>query len=164
MRSENQRSGIGRVLLFTLHISLTFEKSNHESVLIYLKIKNNAKEYPGNLKSFLMVVYIFYCCSSTLVSVSSPSTSLPTPPIPTSHLQSSPHCLCPWVLYKCSLMILPSFSPIIPLASPLWPLSVCSLFPCLWYFACLFVLLIRFQLKVISYGIYPSLPRLFHFA
>ena len=37
-------------------------------------------------------------------------------------------------------------------------LSNCSLFQCLWlYFACLFVLLIRFQLKVRSYGICPHL-------
>ena len=46
------------------------------------------------------------------------------------------------------------FSPINPLPSPLWSLSACSQFQCLWlYFTCLFVLLIRFQLKVRSYGI-----------
>ena len=54
-------------------------------------------------------------------------------------------------------------SPISP--SPLWSLSVCSLFPCLWfYFACLFVLLIRFHLKVRSHGICLSPPGLFHLA
>ena len=40
----------------------------------------------------------------------------------------------------------PSF-PCHPPLQPLWLLSVCSLFQCLWlYFACLFVLLIRFHL------------------
>ena len=45
-----------------------------------------------------------------------------------------------------------------PLPPPLWSLSVCSLFPCPWfYFACLFVLLIRFHLYVRSHGICLSL-------
>ena len=72
----------------------------------------------------------------------------PDLPTSTSHIQSSPpHCLCPWVLYTCSLTTLPLLSPITFLPPPLWLLSVCSLFPCLWfYFARLLVLLIRFQL------------------
>ena len=48
------------------------------------------------------------------------------------------------------LLFLLSLPPIpFPLSfpHPLWLLSACSLFPCLWlYFACLFVLLIRFHL------------------
>ena len=42
---------------------------------------------------------------------------------------------------------LPLSVPVTPLPPPLWSLSVCSLFPCLWlYFAQLFVLLIRLHL------------------
>ena len=79
-------------------------------------------------------------------------------PIILPHLPHSilphPHCLCPCVLYTSSLMDCPLFSPIIPLPALLWLLSVCSLFQRLWlYFACLFVLLLRFHLQVTSYGI-----------
>ena len=65
----------------------------------------------------------------------------PLPHLPPSPaLTPSPLWLCPWVLYTCSLMILPLVSPIIALPPPLWLLSVCSSFQCLWlYFACLFV-------------------------
>ena len=52
-----------------------------------------------------------------------------------------------------------------PIPPPLCLLSVCSQFQCLWlYFAFLFVLLIRFHLKVRSYGIYLLPPGLFHLA
>ena len=62
-------------------------------------------------------------------------------------------------------MALPLFSSITPLSPPLWLLSVCSLFQCLWlYFAGFFVLLIRFHLKARSCGICLSLPGLFHLA
>ena len=48
---------------------------------------------------------------------------------------------------------------------PFWLLSVCSLFQCLClYFACLFVLLIRFYLQMRSYGICLSPPGLYHLA
>ena len=44
---------------------------------------------------------------------------------------------------------LPLLSPVIPRLPPLWSLSVCSLFPSLWfYFANLFVLLIWFHLQL----------------
>ena len=59
------------------------------------------------------------------------------------------------VLYKCSLVTLPLLSPVITFPTPLQLLSICSLFQCLsLYFACLFVLLIRFHLQVRSYGIF----------
>ena len=87
--------------------------------------------------------YFFYCCSSTVVSISSRH-GPPTPPILASPLWTFSFWLCPCILYTGSLMALPRFSPIIPLPSSLWLLSVCSLFQCLWlYFACLFLLLIR---------------------
>ena len=58
--------------------------------------------------------------------------SLPTP-------DPTPLWLCPWVLCMCSLTTLLRFSPL-SLPLPLWLLSVCSLFPCLWfYFTCLLV-------------------------
>ena len=42
-------------------------------------------------------------------------TSLPTPPIPTSHSHVHPLWLCPCVLHTCSLMALPLLSPIVSL-------------------------------------------------
>ena len=62
-------------------------------------------------------------------------------------------------------LTLPLLSPIISLTPPFWSLLVYSLFPCLWFcFACLFLLLIRFQLQVRSYGIYLSPTGLFQLA
>ena len=68
-------------------------------------------------------------------------------PIPPSLPQSiPPHCLCPSVLYSCSLASPFSFFPHYP-PPHLWSLSVCSSFHCLWfYFARLFVLFIGFHL------------------
>ena len=54
---------------------------------------------------------------------------------------------------------------LIPFVLPLWSLSICSLFPCLWvYFARQFILCIRFLLQVRSYGIFLSPTSLFHLA
>ena len=50
---------------------------------------------------------LFYCCSSTVVSIFSLPLS-PTPPT----LNPYPFWICPWVLYTCSLRILPLLSPI----------------------------------------------------
>ena len=78
-----------------------------------------------------------------------------------------PHLLpwfCPCVLYNCSCKPFTLF-PHYLLPSPLCSMSACSLFQCLWlYFACLSVLLMRFQLKVRSYGIclLPPLPACSH--
>ena len=96
----------------------------------------------------------FYCCSITVIPIYSP---LLSPAQLTPHL---PHSLLPPLSLSLGLLhmfldlTLPLLSPVIPLPTPLWLLSVCSLFPCLWFqFARLFVLLIRFHLKVRSYGI-----------
>ena len=81
------------------------------------------------------------------------SPHLSPPPI----LEPTPFGFVHVSFYTCSLLALPLFSPIIPLPCPLWLLTVCSLFQCLWlYFACLFVALIRFHLYVRPYGIYLS--------
>ena len=63
---------------------------------------------------------------------------------PFSHSQSPPCCPCPWVIQTCSWTNpFPFFPPLSP-PPPLWSLSVCSLFPCLWScFLRLFVLLMR---------------------
>ena len=91
----------------------------------------------------------FYCCSNISVSIF----LLPLPP---------PLHYCPRVLYNCSCKPFTLF-PWNSLPCPLWSLSAYSQFQWLWlYFACLFVLLIRFLLKVRSYGIYLFLPVLFH--
>ena len=79
---------------------------------------------------------------------------LPTTPVLSTSLTCfHPPCYCPCVLYNCSCKPFTLF-PCNSLPFPLWSLSACSLFQCLWlYFACLFILLIRFLLKVRLYGI-----------
>ena len=80
---------------------------------------------------------------------------LPYPP-PASNIQSSPTLLSLPMgpLYMLLHLTLPLLSLVTLLPHPLWSLSVCSKFPSLWfYFARLFVLLIRFHLQVRSYGI-----------
>ena len=54
-------------------------------------------------------------------------------PIPCSHRPSPPHCPCPWVIQTCSLTTPFPFFPPFPSPLFLWQLSVCSLFPCLWF-------------------------------
>ena len=72
--------------------------------------------------------YLFLnCCSSTVVFI----LALPCPartPIPDSHLRTFSLGLCQCVLYTCSLLALPLYSPIIHLQPTLWLLSVYSLF------------------------------------
>ena len=90
-----------------------------------------------------------YWCSFTVAPILPP---LPSSAQPTfhSHSQSPSRCPCPWVIHTCSLTNpFPFFPPLYssPLPSPLWPLSVCSMFPCLWfYFAHKVILFIRFLL------------------
>ena len=87
--------------------------------------------------------FFFYCCSITVVLIPPPSLSpwpihlhLPQSVFPVSPL---PLSLSMGPLYK--FLDDPSLlSPIIPLSHPLWSLSVCSSFSCLWFcFACCFV-------------------------
>ena len=94
-----------------------------------------------------------------------PTTPLPHP----SHTQFPPLILPHFVFVHVSVLDVPENTSHFPhhdlLPPPLWLLSVCSLFQCLWlYLACLFVLLIRLHFKVRSYGICPSPPGLFHLA
>ena len=93
----------------------------------------------------------FYCSSTVLCLSPTPAqppalpTSLPFPPPKPRY--------CPYVPHNCSYKPFTLF-PWNSLPSPLWSLSAHSQFHCLWlYFACLLVLLIRFLLKVRSYGI-----------
>ena len=84
---------------------------------------------------FLRHHFCFYCCSITVVPVF-PLVALPchiTALLPESipTLLSIP--MGPlYMFFDLTLLLLCS---IIPFPPPLWPLSVCSLFPCLFYFA-----------------------------
>ena len=96
---------------------------------------------------YFVSMYVFiYIVQEELSPFSCHNFPLPYPP----HLPLSilfPFWLCPWDLNIHSSTTLPLLSSVIPLAPPLWLLSVCSLFQCLWlYYTCLFVLLIRFHL------------------
>ena len=106
----------------------------------------------AGLPFFLFFLNIFYCCSSTVFCLP-PDPSLPLQPSPPPSPVSTLPCYCLCVLYSCSCKPF-TLSPYNPPPSPLWSLSAYSQLQCLWlYFACLFVLLIRFLLKVRSYGI-----------
>ena len=90
-----------------------------------------------------------YCCLHFHPTIS------PHPYLPPLNLHPLALSLCPLYIF---LEALPIFFSIIPLP-PLWLLSVCSLFQCLWlYFACLFVLLIRFHPAIPPLGLYPKNP------
>ena len=81
-------------------------------------------------KCITLVFFNYYFCSITVFLISPHCSHLPLPP--SSHSQSPPCCLCPWVIYTCSLTkSFPFFPPISPLNPPIRSLSVCSLFPCL---------------------------------
>ena len=75
---------------------------------------------PSSLQSFffnflesITFIFLFYCCSSTVVSISLHySTPTTTTAIPTSHPWSYTLWLCPCVLYTCYLTILPPFPPL----------------------------------------------------
>ena len=111
---------------------------------------------------FLFSFLIVQLQLSLFFSYFSPLSYLPPPAIfnPPHQLSLS---MCPSYMFLD--LTLPLLSPITPLHPPLWLLSVCSLFQWLWfYFALLFVFLIRFHLQVRSYGICLSSPGLLHLA
>ena len=110
---------------------------SHSLIFLSLVTKSCSLLYFVN---FFLLLFKYGCLHS-------PHSPSPAPPIPTSHSQSYP----PLALSMCLLyMFLNDLTPSFPryhLPLPLWLLSVFSLFQCLWlYFACLFVLLIRFHL------------------
>ena len=77
-----------------------------------------------------MYFFFFYCCSSTVFCLFPPPQPN-TPTLPTS-LPFPPHQVnCPCVLYNCSYKPFTLF-PCNSLHSPLWSLSACSQFQCLW--------------------------------
>ena len=99
---------------------------------------------------------IFFIVALVQLSPFSPHHAPPLHPNPTSH----PESYLPLAFLLCPLyMFLDNSSPSfpVPLLSsppPLWLLSLCYLFQCLWlYFTSLFVLMMRLHLEVRSYGI-----------
>ena len=109
-------------------------------------------------------IYLFIIFKTFFIAVQVQFSVFSLHPSPPPSSVSTPPCYCPCVLYNCSCKPFTLF-PYNPLPSPVWSLSACSQFQCLWlYFACLFILLIRFLLKVRSSGISLSLPGSFHLA
>ena len=103
--------------------------------------------HPHLLSLFLSLLFKhFFIVVQVQFSAFPPQPSPPPSPVSTPF-----PCYCPCVLYNGSCKPFTLF-PYNPLPSPLWSLSACSQFQCLWlYFACLFVLLIliyRFVLMV----------------
>ena len=105
-------------------------------------------------------IYLFLLLSSTVFSIFTPPRP-PAPPISASHLRTYPFGF----VHLSFTHVLDGPSPIFPhYPSPTSLLVTVSLFlisMSLFIFACLFVL-IRFHLKVRSYGICLSLSGLFH--
>ena len=115
----------------------------------FVVILNN--EMP--MKDFFLFYSIFYFSSITVVPITLPCPTHPSPPTPS--LPPFPVVFVQGSFVTCSLTwSFPFFYLLIPLPPPFWSLSDYSLFPCLWFcFTHLFVLLIRFHLEVRSYGI-----------
>ena len=71
------------------------------------------KDFLNIFNYFIIYLFIFYCCSSTVELFSCHNFSLPHPsPLPTLNL--SPLWFCPYVLYICSLVTLPFFPQLSP--------------------------------------------------
>ena len=129
-----------------------------------MKLWTHTKKYTSSNLVFCTLFKFFYCCSITVVPISPHYPTLPYPPPPPTFNPLPSLSLSMGPLYMFLDLTLPLLSPVISLPPPLWSLSVCSLFPCLWFYFSLFVLLIRFHLQVKSYGICLSPPGLFHLA
>ena len=79
------------------------------------------------------IAFFLNCHSIIFVPIFSPL-PISAHPIPHSHSQFPPCCPCPWVIHTYSLTSpFPFFPPLRPFPH-LWLLSVCSVFPCLWFY------------------------------
>ena len=113
------------------------------NIIIFLSF---SRFFNGSLLFKYFLLFLLFLLLFMYSHLHFPATTFPynSPSLPTHN--PFPVWLCPCVLYTCSLTALSLFTPVFTLSPPLWLLSVCSLFPSLWfYFACLFVLLIRFH-------------------
>ena len=102
--------------------------------MYYLAWKQNLRLcyiLAGFLSSFYF--FTFYCLwyySCPNYSAYTPSTE-PTPPF---HNQPPHHRPCPWVLHICSLTKPLTFFQSVPTSPQPLQLSVCSTFPCVWFY------------------------------
>ena len=84
-------------------------------IIYYIALKNVSSIIWRSLLCFFFS-FLFYCCSSIVVSIFSPPLPI-APAIPTSHPQSYLLWFCPCVRYRCSwnpslfLPIIPSYLP-----------------------------------------------------
>ena len=141
---------------------------SHISISRVLNLKKRTLEIYSGLTLLKMRIFFFFSFSLCIVVQTQLSPfsyhQFPPPPrlthpAPFLHLALS---TCPLSMFR------DSPSPVCPCypssPSPLL-LSDCSLFQCFWlYYACLFILLIRFHILVRLYGIRLSPPVLFHLA
>ena len=68
--------------------------------------------------SFFNFSLFFNCCSNTVVSIFLPRPPPPPQPSPPPTFDPNPLWLCPCVLYRCFLITLPPFPPVIPFHLP----------------------------------------------
>ena len=96
----------------------------------------------------ILPFYFFYRCSIIVVPISPHYSPLLYPPPLLLHSVLTIPLLSlsrgPWYMFPD--LIIPLLSAVSPLIPPLWLLSVCSLFPCLWFYFAQLVLLIRIHL------------------
>ena len=105
-----------------------------EYTLISTKLGNFSQELMNDRKGWYARCLSRYCwhyyrCSPLLSPLSTSMKPVLPHPRPTSHC-----CLCPWATNICSLANL--FAVLYPYPLPpfsLWQLSVCSMYPCLWF-------------------------------
>ena len=141
-------------MLVNICISLVLPKSGYlkKEFWFHYKWKSN------NFISFHFILFILILLFKYSFLPFPPPQPNPQPFPPPSHFHPS-------VIVHTSFIIVPTnpsaFSPEIPSPLPSGHCQPVLNFSVWLYFACLFVLLIRFLLKVRSYGISFSLPGLF---
>ena len=91
------------------------------------------------LHQWIFLLSFYYICPNS-PPLLCPALPTPTSNFPSTDSQCPPCSPCPLVIYICLLMRPFPFIPLNHVSSPLWPLTACFLFPCLWfYFPPLFV-------------------------
>ena len=130
---------------------------------IFYKYAHHSPTTISQFPLFLIHFLNFIVVQVQFSALFSPTQPNPYPSPPPSYFNPPHPRYCPCVLYNCSYKPFTLFPLKFPPLSPLVTAGLFSISVSLVVF-CWFVLLIRFLLKVRSYGICLSPPGLFHLA